>query len=97
MIGSARSTEAGLQWSSVMGDEADHTLYSGGAGAVLALLEAQRHFRDDRYGDVALRGAAGLAAAVDGEEDCSLYFGLTGMAVALRAVHTPALGGRAGA
>jgi len=32
-------------------------------------------------------GTAALAAAVDGEEDCSLYFGLTGTAVALRAVH----------
>ncbi len=88
MIRSARNTEAGLQWSSVIGGAADHTLYSGGAGVVLALLEAQRHFQDDRYGDVALRSAAGLAATVDGEENCSLYFGLTGMAVALRAVHT---------
>jgi Lanthionine synthetase C-like protein len=55
---------------------------------VLALLEAQRHFRDDRYGDAALRGAAAIAAAVDHEDNCSLYFGLAGMAVALHAVHT---------
>jgi hypothetical protein len=89
MIRSTRSTEAGLSWASTAGDdEADHTLYSGGAGVVLALLEAQRHFRDDRYGDVALRGAAALAAAVDDEQDSSLYFGLTGTAVALRAVHS---------
>ncbi|WP_218824670.1 lanthionine synthetase LanC family protein [Asanoa hainanensis] len=67
--------------------EPDHTLYSGGAGVVLALLEGQHHFQDDRYGDAALRGAAGLAAAVDHEENCSLYFGLAGMAVALRAAH----------
>jgi hypothetical protein len=88
MIGSAHSTEAGLTWgNTAIDDEADHTLYSGGAGVVLALLEAQRHFRDDRYGDAALRGAAALAAAVDDEASCSLYFGLTGMAVALRAVH----------
>jgi hypothetical protein len=88
MIGSARATEAGLTWASTPADgEADHTLYSGGAGVVLALLEAQQHFRDDRYGDAALRGAAALAAGVDGERDCSLYFGLTGRAVALRAVH----------
>jgi hypothetical protein len=88
MIGATRSSNDGLTWASTAtGDEADHTLYSGGAGIVLALLEAQRHFRDDRYGDAALRGAAGLAAAVAGEEDCSLYFGLTGTAVALRAVH----------
>jgi len=89
MIGSTRSAEVGLTWAgTAVGDEADHTLYGGGAGVVLALLEAQRHFRDDRYGDVALRGAAALAAAVDDEESCSLYFGLTGMAVALRAVHS---------
>jgi hypothetical protein len=88
MIGAARSTVGGLTWASTAtGDEADHTLYSGGAGIVLALLEAQRHFGDDRYGDAALRGAAALATAVDGEENCSLYFGLTGTAVALRAVH----------
>jgi hypothetical protein len=89
MIRSTRSTEAGLTWATTaVDDEADHTLYSGGAGVVLALLEAQRHFRDDRYGDVALQGAAALAAAVDDEQDSSLYFGLTGTAVALRAVHS---------
>ncbi len=87
MIGSTRTTEVGLTWgNTAVDDEADHTLYNGGAGVVLALLEAQHHFRDDRYGDAALRGAAALAA-VDGEESCWLYFGLTGMAVALRAVH----------
>jgi hypothetical protein len=89
LVGSARNTGAGLTWASTASDhEADHTLYSGAAGTVLALLEAQRHFRDDRYGDAAVRGAAGIAAAVDGEERCSLYFGLTGMAVALYAVHS---------
>ncbi|BCJ69288.1 lanthionine synthetase LanC family protein [Polymorphospora rubra] len=88
MLGAARGNGAGLTWASTAVDEeVDHTLYSGGAGVVLALLEAQRHFRDDRYGDAALRGAGALAAAVDGEENCSLYFGLTGTAVALRAVH----------
>jgi hypothetical protein len=88
MIGQARRTGAGLTWASTgTDDEADHTLYSGAAGIMLTLLEAQRHFRDDRYADAALRGAAASAAAVDGEEGCSLYFGLTGTAVALRAVH----------
>jgi hypothetical protein len=88
MIGSLRSTDADLPWvSTPIDDQADHTLYSGGAGIVLALLEAQHHFGDDRYGNTALRGAAVLTAAVDDEESCSLYFGLTGMAVALRAVH----------
>lgn len=88
MIRAARRSDGGVTWASTAtGDAADHTLYSGGAGIVLALLEAWHHFGDDRYGDAALRGAAGLAAAVDGEDDCSLYFGLTGTAVALRAVH----------
>ena len=88
MLGAARRTESGLAWGSTAADDdADHTLYGGGAGVVLALLEAQRHFRDDRYGDAAVLGAAALAAADDGEES-SLYFGATGSAVALRAVHT---------
>jgi lantibiotic modifying enzyme len=67
--------------------EPNFTLYHGSAGIVLALLEAQQHFGDDRYGDAALRGAAAIAAAADREENCSLYFGLAGMAVALHAVH----------
>jgi len=50
-------------------------------------LEAQYHFHDDRYGDAALRGARAIAAVVDQERYWSLYSGLTGMAVALRAVH----------
>ncbi len=54
---------------------------------MLALLEAQHHFDDDRYGDAALRSARAIAAGVDQEEHWSLYSGLTGMAVALHAVH----------
>nr|WP_221374686.1 lanthionine synthetase LanC family protein [Actinoplanes polyasparticus] len=69
------------------GNDLDRTLYSGTAGVVLALLEGRRHFRDDRYGDAALRGAAALAATVEDDEGCSLYFGLTGTAVVLRSVH----------
>jgi hypothetical protein len=88
LLGSARSTGAGLTWAAtVPGAEANFSLYHGAAGIVLALLEAQRHFGDDRYGDAALRGAAAIAAAADHEEDCSLYFGLAGIAVALHAVH----------
>ena len=61
LVGSARSTDAGLTWASTaIDDEVDHTLYSGASGIVLALLEAQRHFADDRYGDAAVRGAAGV-------------------------------------
>ncbi|XVU23581.1 lanthionine synthetase LanC family protein [Actinoplanes sp. CA-054009] len=72
-----------LHWMIGSSPEGDDSLYSGRAGVVLALLEGQRHFGDDRYGDAALRGAASLAGGVD---DSSLYFGLTGTAVALRAV-----------
>lgn len=88
LLGSARDTGTGLTWAATRTDnEADLTLYSGGAGIVLALLEAQRHCGDDRYGEAALRGARAIASAVDQERHWSLYFGLTGMAVALHAVH----------
>ncbi|MFC9283396.1 lanthionine synthetase LanC family protein [Streptomyces collinus] len=63
------------------------SLYSGTSGVILALLEAWRHCRDDRYGDAAVRGARSIAAVVEDWEYSSLYFGLAGMAVALRAVH----------
>jgi hypothetical protein len=88
LLGSARDTETGLMWTATpTDDEVDPTLYSGGAGIVFALLEAQRHFGDDRYGDAALRSARAIAAVADQEKRWSLYFGLTGMAVALHAVH----------
>ncbi len=82
MIGSLRTTDVGQMRAS-----ADHTLYSGLAGVVLALLEAERHFGADHFGDLALRLAAELAETINREQDSSLYFGLTGTAVALRAVH----------
>jgi Lanthionine synthetase C-like protein len=88
LLGSARGTEAGLTWAAtVPGTEADYSLYHGCAGIVLTLLEAHRHFGDTRYGDAAVRAAAAIAAAVREEQSCSLYFGLTGQAVALHAVH----------
>ncbi len=79
---------AALDWlvSSARGAEPDPTLYSGDAGIVLTLVEAHRHFDDDRWADAAVRGARGLAAALDGWDHRSLYFGTTGMAVALHAV-----------
>jgi hypothetical protein len=100
LLSSARGTEASLTWAAIVpGDEVSFCLYHGAAGIVLALLEAQRHFGDDRYGDAAMRGAAAIAAAADDEENCSLYFGLAGMAVALHAVHVqlgePAVGAAA--
>ena len=88
LLTSARPAGNGLEWTDAPSDgEVDFSLYNGGAGIVLALLEAPRHFGDDRYGDAALRGARALAAAIDQQDNCSLYLGLTGMAVALRAVH----------
>jgi Lanthionine synthetase C-like protein len=87
LVRSARRSSTGLEWAAVPdAAEADPTLYSGAGGIVLALLEGHRHFGDDRYGDAALLGARALAAAVDNIEDSSLYFGLTGVAVTLRAV-----------
>ncbi len=89
LVGAGRVEGAGLAWPSRPGDdETDPTLYSGTAGVVLTLLEAHEHFADDTYGDLAVRGAHGLASAVDADwENSSLYHGLTGMAVALQAVH----------
>ena len=68
-------------------DEPNPTLYSGTAGIVLAFLEGYRHFGDERYAQAAARGARTIAGAVDQEwELSSLYFGLAGMALALRTV-----------
>ncbi len=77
-----------LAWTGAgTGDELDPTLYTGAAGIVLALLEGHRHFGDDRYADAALLGARGIAGFPLAEVEYSaLYFGLTGMAVALDAV-----------
>lgn len=87
LLGLARESNGALTWTGTPGvDEIDPTLYSGSAGIVITLLEAYRHFGDDRYADAAIRGARGIAAAIDSVSHCSLYFGLTGMAVALRAV-----------
>jgi hypothetical protein len=52
---------------------------------LLALHEAAWHLGDDRCRQAVARGADALSAQIDGIEDCSLYFGLTGVAVALRA------------
>lgn len=87
LLGSAGDTGIGLTWPYLRSDdEADPTLYSGAAGIVLALLEGHRHFTSQLYADAALRGARGIAAAIDDTDHCSLYFGLTGMAFALHTV-----------
>jgi hypothetical protein len=85
LVSAARETaHGGLAWpTDPSRDETDPTLYSGTAGIVCALLEAWRHFGDDSYADLALRAGRGVAAAVDGHEDDSLYFGRSGMALVL--------------
>jgi Lanthionine synthetase C-like protein len=87
LLEQATETPDGLVWAGTESDDdVDPTLYSGAAGIVLTLLEAHENFADDRYADAAIRGARALANKVDEIEHCSLYFGLTGVAVALHAV-----------
>ncbi|MFJ9832923.1 lanthionine synthetase LanC family protein [Streptomyces sp. NPDC101169] len=89
LTGAARATPGGgVAWPDRLSDdEPTPMLYSGTAGIVPVLLEAWRHFGDDSYADTALRAARGIADRVDGMDDDSLYFGRTGMALVLRAVH----------
>src|SRR3954463_9158619 len=85
LVAAARETaDGGLAWPTAPSQEkTDPTLYSGTAGIVSVLLEAWRHLGNDSYADLALRAGRGLAAAVDGHEDDSLYFGRSGMALVL--------------
>jgi hypothetical protein len=62
---------------------------------VLALNEAHQHLGDDRYHQAVARGAGALSAQVDSIEDCSLYFGLAGIAFALRVLGRDAAADRA--
>ena len=89
LAGAARETTGGgLAWTTrPSDDELNPLLYSGTAGIIPVLLEAWRHFGDDSYADTALRAARSVADAVDTVDGDSLYFGRTGMALALRAVH----------
>lgn len=64
----------------------DPSLYQGHAGVVLALQEAFQHFGDQRYGRAVAAGADALTTRIDVLEDCSLYFGLAGVAVGLRSL-----------
>lgn len=87
LIDAAQDTTDGVGWPETADSaEIDASLYAGTAGIVMTMLEAHRHFHDDRYADIALRGSRSLVAAVEATEDCSLYGGLTGTAVALRSV-----------
>ncbi|MBD0838522.1 lanthionine synthetase LanC family protein [Streptomyces sp. TRM68416] len=89
LLGVARDdADGGLGWPTrPSDDDLNPILYSGTASVVPVLLEARRHFGDDSYGDAAVRAARNLAAVLDGHDDDSLYFGRTGMALVLRAVH----------
>ncbi|MGW4561491.1 lanthionine synthetase LanC family protein [Streptomyces sp. NPDC004561] len=89
LTAAARETSGGgLAWTTrPSDDELNPMLYSGTAGNIPVLLEAWRHFGDDSYADTALRAARSLADSVDDFDNDSLYFGRTGMALALRAVH----------
>jgi hypothetical protein len=77
----------GVWWSGKPSSaEPDPSLYHGTAGIVLALLEADAHFGDRRWGELALRGTRWLAATVDTWDTASypaLYFGTAGTAFAL--------------
>jgi lantibiotic modifying enzyme len=86
LVAAGRGTSTGTVWPDVAGGvEPDFMLYSGGPGVVVALLEAHRHFGDERLAAAATKGALAVAAAIESTRDSSLYFGLMGMAFALRA------------
>ena len=56
LLATARPEGDGLGWAGVPSSlEVDPTLYSDGAGVVLAVLEAHAHFGDDRWADAASR------------------------------------------
>ncbi|MGW5732927.1 MULTISPECIES: lanthionine synthetase LanC family protein [Streptomyces] len=76
-----------MAWPETPADEqTTPILYNGSSGVLPTLLDAWRYFGDDRYADMALRGARSVAAAVEGWEGSGLYAGVAGMAVALRGV-----------
>jgi hypothetical protein len=88
LVRSARDTENGVGWSDTRTDEdLNANLYNGSAGIVMTLLEAHRHYEDDCFGDLAILASRELGAQVESWEHCSLYFGLTGIALALQSVH----------
>ena len=62
------------------------SLYHGRAGVVLALQEAAEHFGDQRCHRAVAAGGDALAEGVESLDDASLYFGLAGVAGALRSL-----------
>lgn len=68
--------DGGLTWS-------ERDFYNGTAGIIPAYLAAADHFGEDHYLETALRAARGLAATED-DENPTLFFGYTGIALVLR-------------
>ena len=63
LLGTVREVGAGLAWTGRPDDdELNPTLYSGGAGIVVVLLEGFRHFGDSEYAEAAARGARAVDA-----------------------------------
>ncbi|MFL1901116.1 lanthionine synthetase LanC family protein [Streptomyces tauricus] len=88
LMKAARDLDDGVAWPNTLADgQLRPRLYDGSSGVLPTLLDAWRYFADDRYADMALRGARGVAVAVEDWEDSGLYAGVAGMAVALRGVH----------
>ena len=87
MAGTAVADGDGVCWSGKPSSaEPDPTLYHGTAGIVLALLEADAHFGDRRWGELARRGSRWLAATIDTLDTATypaLYVGTAGTAFAL--------------
>ncbi|MFH8619538.1 lanthionine synthetase LanC family protein [Streptomyces sp. NPDC017979] len=88
LMKAARDVDGGAAWPDTPADDrVTPELYRGTSGVLLALLDAWWYFDDDRYADMALRGARSVADAVGNWEDSGLHTGVAGMAVALRGVH----------
>ncbi|MFI1830440.1 lanthionine synthetase LanC family protein [Streptomyces sp. NPDC020412] len=88
LMKAARDVDGGVAWPDTPADDrVTPELYRGTSGVLLTLLDAWWYFDDDRYADMALRGARSVADAVGNWEDSGLHTGVAGMAVALRGVH----------
>ena len=86
LLAEGRDVETGLEWCPARGEDVDPSLYQGGGGIALALLEAHRHFEDDAFADAALGAGRSIAASLSTVDHASLYFGLTGIAFVLGAI-----------
>jgi hypothetical protein len=76
-------------------DAGDRSLYQRSGRCGPRAAQGIPALRDDRCRETAARGADALSAQVDGLEGSSLYFGLAGVAAALRALGRDAAADRA--